>query len=139
MKRRTVLLVPAIALAAGVIVMVSTMTSKTTDSLRGPTPADHEAVEAPHPHQDKTRTARADIAAIAAVVRQRQSEQDPGAAEASIEQAKRLIEATDATLSKLPSGPTGHGAPHESTASKPQQDLEARIAALREQLDGLQH
>ena len=138
MKRRTVLLVPAIALVAGVVVMVSTMTSKTTDSLRGSTPTDHEAVAAPHPHQDQPRTARADLNAIAAGVRQRQSEQDPSAAEASMAQAKGLIEATDATLSKLPSGPTGHGATPAATASKPQQDLEARIAALRDQLDGLQ-
>lgn len=138
MKRRTVLLVPAIALVAVVIVVVSTMTPKTTDSLRGGSPTDHEAVAAPQADQDKTRTARAELAAIAADVRRRQSEQDPSAAEASIEQAKRLIEATDATLSKLPAGPTGPGAPPGAIASKPQQDLKARIAALRDQLDGLQ-
>jgi hypothetical protein len=136
--RRTVILVPALALLVGVIAVFATMTPKTTDSLRGSTPAGQRETQTRRPDPDTTRASRADIEGIVDTLRQRQAEQDPSAADAAIKQANRLIEATDAALSKLPPGPTEQGAPSGYIAPKPQQDLESRIAALRKQLDGVQ-
>lgn len=135
MKRRTVILVPAIALLAGAMVMLATMTPSTTDALRAVTRTDHESAQTPDHHRDQPPAVRADLDAIAASLRQRESERDPSAAEDSMAQARRLIETADAALSKLPPGSTRQRAPVEP---KPVQDRASRIAALREQLDGLQ-
>ncbi len=138
MKRRTVILVPAIALLVGAMVMLATMTPSTTDALRAVTHTDRETVQAPDRHRDQPPAVRADLDAIAAGLRQRESEQDPSAAEPSMAQARRLIETADAALSKLPPGSTQQVVPAAPVEPKPVHDLASRIAALREQLDGLQ-